>query len=517
MPGITEFEFGSAGGNRPQRKESSPFVMLVLGNFAGNTRDNTRPDPALLMQIPVRQVDIDNIDQLWSVFTPALELDIAGNHVELAPRDLDDFHPDQLFQQLPLFSELRQLRKRLLDPVTSAEALAEVTASGQAAEASDQSAQFTEGDRTQEEAESGNQMFERLLGEHPEQATTTSTPAVSTQSKLDSFLQRVVSPHVVYELDPKAETAVDAVDLAIAASMRNILHHPDFQQLEGAWRTLYDLVQESEIGEELQLKVCNVSKDELLAGLPDSAESMADSGLYQLLVGRFRRAADDDGFSVLLCNYSFGGDANDVALLAIMGALAEEQDAAVIAAAESELIGAYSLAQQPAANEWSKAENPFWSQLRESPVAGRIGLVLPRVLGRLPYGRNAEEIDSFDFEEIHVGNEDASGHESYLWVNPTLACGKLLAKSFTEYGWNMSPDNNTDIGGLPAYSYELDGEQKLMPCAELLLPERSAEAILGLGIMPIVSFRNRDMARLLRFQSVSKPLSALLGPWETHS
>ena len=107
----------------------------------------------------------------------------------------------------------------------------------------------------------------------------------------------------------------------------------------------------------------------------------------------------------------------------------------------------------------------------------------------------------------------ASEHENFLWVNPTLACGKLLAQSFTEYGWNMSPDNNTDIGGLPAYSYELDGEQKLMPCAELLLPERSAEAILELGIMPIVSFRNRDMARLLRFQAISSPLKALSGPW----
>lgn len=508
MPGIMEFEFGSAGSNIPKRKESSPFVMLVLGNFAGNTRKNTHPDPALLMQIPVRQIDIDNIDQLWGVFTPALELDIAGHHVEFAPRDLDDFHPDQLFHHLPLFSELRQLRKRLLDPATSAEALAEVTATSQAPEASDQSAQATEDDRVQDEAESGNQMFERLLGEHPEQATTTSTPAVSSQSKLDSFLQRVVGPHVVYELDPKAETAVRAVDLAIAATMRNILHHPDFQQLEGAWRSLYDLVQESEIGEELQLKVCNVSKNELLAGLPASAESMTDSGLYQLLVGRFRRAADDDDFSVLLCNYSFGGNANDVALLATMGTLAEQQDAPVIAAAESELIGAYDLAQQPAANEWSKADNPFWDQLRESPVAGRIGLVLPRILGRLPYGRNAEEIDSFDFEEL-----DSKKHENFLWVNPTLACGKLLAQSFTEYGWNMSPDNNTDIGGLPAYSYETDGEQKLMPCAELLLPERSAEAILGLGIMPIVSFRNRDMARLLRFQSISNPLKALSGPW----
>ncbi len=514
MPGIMEFEFGSAGGNKPQRKESSPFVMLVLGNFAGNTREANHPDPALLMQIPIRQVDIDNIDQLWSIFEPALVLDIAGNRVELAPRDLDDFHPDQLFHQLPLFSELRQLRKRLLDPVTSAEALAEVTASSPAPEASDQSDQVTEDERAQGEAESGNQMFERLLGERPEQATTASTPAVSTQSKLDSFLQRVVGPHVVYELDPKAETAVDAVDLAIAASMRNILHHPDFQQLEGAWRSLYNLIQESEFGEELQLKVCSVSKEELLAGLPASAESMADSGLYQLLVGRFRRAADDDGFSVLLCNYSFGGDANDVALLATLGTLAEEHDAAIIAAAESELIGAFDLAQQPAANEWSKADNPFWNQLRESLVAGRIGLVLPRILGRLPYGRNVEEIDSFDFEELDVGNGDAIEHESFLWVNPILACGKLLAQSFTEYGWGMSPDKNTDIGGLPAYSYEADGEQKLKPCAELLLPERSAEAILERGIMPIVSFRNQDMARLLRFQSIASPLKPLAGPWD---
>ena len=508
MPGIMEFEFGSAGGNKSQRKESSPFVMLVLGNFAGNTRENIHPDPSLLMQIPIRPVDIDNIDELWGVFTPALELDIAGNRVELAPRDLDDFHPDQLFHQLPLFSELRQVRKRLLDPVTSAEALAEVTTSSQAPEASDQSAQVTEGDRAKGRPESGNQMFERLLGERPEQATTTSTSAVSAQSKLDSFLQRVVGPHVVYELDPKAETAVDAVDLAIAATMRNILHHPDFQQLEGAWRSLYDLIQESEFGEELQLKVCNVSKDELLAGLPASAESMVESGLYQLLVGRFRRAADDDGFSVLLCNYSFGGNANDVALLATMGTLANEQDAPVIAAAESELIGTYSLAQQPSASDWSKTENPFWNQLRESPVAGRIGLVLPRILGRLPYGRKAEEIDSFDFEEI-----DASEHESFLWVNPTLAVGGLLAQSFTQNGWNMSLDDNTDIGDLPAYSYEAGGEQRLMPCAELLLPERSAEAILGLGIMPIVSFRNRDMARLLRFQSIAEPLTALAGPW----
>jgi type VI secretion system protein ImpC len=226
------------------------------------------------------------------------------------------------------------------------------------------------------------------------------------------------------------------------------------------------------------------------------------------MVGRFRRAADDEGFSVLLCNYYFGGGVDDVTLLASLATLAEQHNAALIGAAESELIGSHALAQQPSHNEWSQLDNPFWKQLRESPLAGRIGLVLPRILGRLPYGREADEIESFDFEEF-VSRD----HESFLWTNPTLACARLLAQSFSEHGWKMSPDKNTDIGGLPAFTFQEDGEKKMLPCAELLLPERSAEAILSLGLMPLVSFRNRDMARLLRFQSVSSPLSSLAGPW----
>lgn len=502
MPGRLEFEFGMAGGNKPQRLETSPFVMLVLGEFGGNANDESANDPAWLMQVPVRNVDIDNIDQLWSVFEPRLKIDIEGSKLELVPRDLDDFHPDHLFNTLPLFAELRNLRKRLLDSATSVEALAEVTSSA-TGQSSDSEVATDAADPTT--AESGDQMFERLLGEPREQAA----PVAATQDRLDSLLQRVVGPHIVYELDPKVDTAVDAVDLAIATTMRRILHHPDFQALEGAWRSLYRLLQEAEFGEDLQLKVCNVSKDELLAGLPASAEALPESGLYQLLVGRFRRGADEDGFSVLMCNYSFGGGANDMALLATLGTLAEMQGAAVIAAAESELIGTHSLVTQPAVSEWSNADNPFWNQLRQSPIAGRVGLALPRILGRLPYGRNSDEIDSFDFEEL-----DTNEHENFLWLNATLACGRLLAQSFTEYGWDMSPDNNTDIGDLPAHSYKMDGESKMLPCAELLLPERSAEAILERGIMPIVSFRNRDMVRILRFQSIASPLKSLAGPWD---
>lgn len=502
MPGVLGFEFSTASGNRSERVETSPFVMMVLGDFGGNANSKADADPAWLMQVPVRKVDIDNIDDLWGIFEPALDMEVEGVPVSLQPTDLDSFHPDELYRIQPLFAELRKLRKRLLDPATSSEALAEVLASRPGTEGD---ASFPASDEQTEQVESGDNMFERLLGE----SRAAPAPAAAASSTLDSLLDRIVGPHVVQKPNPKIDTALDAVDQAIAQSMRGILHHPDFQALEGAWRSLYKLVQESEIGEDLHLKVCNVSKSSLLNGLPASAEALQDSGLYQLLVGRFRRAADDDGFSVLLCNYFFGGGVDDVSLLASLGMLAEMHDAAVIAGAQSELIGSHSLHQQPAFNEWSQKENPFWQQLRESPLAARIGLALPRILGRLPYGRNTDEIDSFDFEELL-----SPTHESFLWANPTLFCAGLLAQSFTMAGWNMSPGDHSDIGELPAYTYEEDGEKKMLPCAELLLPERSAEAILGMGVMPVVSFRSRDMARLLRFQSVASPLKPLAGPWD---
>lgn len=501
MAGGTGFEFSMAGGDKSQRIETSPFVMMVLGDFGGHANQKADLDPAWLMQVPVRNVDIDNIDDLWRVFTPRLEIEIEGVPLTLEPADLDDFHPDNLYAQQPLFAELRQLRKRLLDPATSSKALAEVL---DARNDPAQEQPFPQSEDSQAATGSDDNMFERLLGER----RSAPSPVVAASSSLDSLMEKVVGPHIVDVPDPKVDTAINAVDQAIAESMRHILHHPEFQQLEGAWRSLYNLVQETEIGEELQLKVCNVSKSSLLNGLPATAEGLEESGLYQLLVGRFRRAADDEGISLLLCNYYFGGGVDDVSLLASLGTLAEMHEAAIIAAAKSELIGSHSLAKQPSSKDWSRQENPFWQQLRSSPMAGRIGLALPRILGRLPYGRDTDEISSFDFEEIV-----SHSHESFLWLNPSLSCARLLAQSFALAGWNMSPDDDTEISELPAYTYQEDGEKKMLPCAELLLPESSAEAIMALGIMPIVSYRSRDMAKLLRFQSIASPVTALAGPW----
>ena len=99
------FEFSMAGGQQSQRVETSPFVMMTLGDFGGNAGENHDQDHAWLMQVPVRNVDFDNIDDLWDAFAPKLEIEIEGEPVVFEPRDLEDFHPDSLYQSQPLFAE----------------------------------------------------------------------------------------------------------------------------------------------------------------------------------------------------------------------------------------------------------------------------------------------------------------------------------------------------------------------------------------------------------------------------
>jgi len=131
------------------------------------------------------------------------------------------------------------------------------------------------------------------------------------------------------------------------------------------------------------------------------------------------------------------------------------------------------------------------------------------VLLRLPYGSATDEVDGFAFEEFTSARE----HEWYLWGNPAFVCVRLLAEAFVERGWAMEPGDFLEVGDCPAHAVAEEGETRLQPCAEVILPERAAEEILRRGPMPVLSYPNRNAVRLLRFQSLADPPTPLLGPW----
>ena len=204
--------------------------------------------------------------------------------------------------------------------------------------------------------------------------------------------------------------------------------------------------------------------------------------------------------------------AQDLRLLARLGAIGARLGAPVLAAASAEFVGIASFAGQPDPRDWPGLKGDpaaDWQALRHSAVAQWIALAAPRIVLRQPYGADSDEIEAFPFEEL-AGVENL--HERLLWGNPAYGCALLLAQSFTARGWSMEPGDDLDLEDLPTIMRHTDGESSLQPCAEIALGERGIETLLGIGLMPFVSHRNRNACRLARFQSIAAPASALAWP-----
>jgi type VI secretion system protein ImpC len=522
MSASIDFEFRyrtAAGAERAARAQDEPLRILVMGDFSGRRDAGAEPD---LTARPAPEVDIDSLENLPSRLAPSLDLSLGGrpdDAVRLEFASLDDFHPDTLFQKLDLFAPLRRMRERLLDPASFAEAAAELKR-GTQGPTGDTTAESTPpspaADAGPGEEDQGS-MLERLLGSPAAPAATPSTaPAAgvpgSAATTAEALIRRLVEPHIVAEANPQQAQLVSIVDDGLSRQLREVLHHPDFQALEAAWRALNWLVSEVETGEDLHLHVMDVARSELAADLDAAGDELTASGLYRALVERGRESYGGQGWSLIVGTYEFGAATADLALLAGLGAIASHAGGPLVAAADPALLGCRSLAETPDPADWPGLDpeaEQRWQALRGAAVARWIGLILPRVLLRLPYGSETDPIDGFAFEEMAPRR-----HDTYLWGNPAFAAALLIAQGFVERGGAAAPGDRLDVGNLPAHSYKEDGEARLQAGAELYPSERAAEAILGRGLMPLVSLRNRNAARLLRFQSLADPPAALAGPWE---
>jgi type VI secretion system protein ImpC len=296
--------------------------------------------------------------------------------------------------------------------------------------------------------------------------------------------------------------------------MQAILHNPDFQAMEAVWRATFLLVRQLETGSQLKLYLIDISKQELAADL-NSATDLRETGLYRLLVEQSVETPGAEPWSIIVGNYSFGSSSDDALLLARMAKIASRARAPFLAAASPQLLGCASLAATPHPREWKAPEPELaraWAELRRLPEAGSVGLALPRFLLRLPYGKKTSPIESFEFEEFPEAPVHPV-HEEYLWGNPAFALALLLGQTFSSAGWEMRPGSAMEIDQLPLYICIRGGESQAKPCAEVLLIEDAVERILDDGLIPLVSFKDRDRVRLARFQSIADPARGLAGRW----
>lgn len=479
-----EFRFGKAG--RPASDEQ-PMRILVLADLAG---EGERPVP-LSRRVPLA-VDVDNIERVMARISPRLtiELDIpegAPERVELSFGHLDELHPDALFRHAAAFDGQRRLREELLDPASFPRAAA---ALGLAIEAAAPAAAGRESD---------SDTLSRLLGRAPAQ------PGPGQPNVVERLLHEAVAAHVVANDGPDRKRAVADFDGRIAERMRRILRHPAFQGLETAWRGVWQLATELECGDTLQVSVLDVSRDELRTDLLENA----GNALRRILSGPDTEEVGP--WSLLAGDFNFAAEVSDLAMLALLARLAGEAGAPFLAAGDPSLVGCAGpeCLAQPA--QWASLGHDVaaaWQALRESGDAVWLGLAMPHLLVRLPYGSATDPVESFAFEEL----ADGRTHAHYLWGNPVYALAMLVGQAFAEDGWQMAVSDRLEITSLPSHVYrDEEGEPRQQPCAEVWLSEAAAESLLDRGIMPLLSYRNRDAVRLLRWQSVAVPARALAG------
>jgi type VI secretion system protein ImpC len=495
----------------------TPFRMLILGDFSGRGSRGVQPDARRVGGQPTA-IDRDLVDEVFAKLGVEIALPVGeGRHEPVRFGALDELHPDHIVDQLGVFAELRALRRRLLNPDSFAAAAQEVsswTLSTTRPEPAPPKQLPPASRPSQEGIPLPDDLLDAALAASAEESADLRSRTGSDLA--DRLIREIVAPHVLPAPDPRQDELVAAVDTATAAQLQAILHDPDFQAVESGWRALDFLVRRLETGSSLKLYLLDLSKADLAADLSDR-DQLAPTSLYKLLVEQALETPGGQPWSLLVGNYTFDTSVDDADLLGRLARVAARAGAPLLAGGAAPLVGCPSFATAPDPEDWTLTPETHvaqaWAALRALPEADHLGLFLPRVLQRLPYGARSNPIEAFGFEEIPEGADAETRHRAYLWGNSAFAAACLMGQAFNADGWSLRPGLPSQLDGMPLHVTNQDGEPYLLPCAEIWLSERGAEQMLNRGLTPVWSVKNQDCIRIGPFRSLAG--NALRGRWST--
>lgn len=425
---------------QPKRKRTSAppddddvFRMLILGDFG-----------AAELGRPVA-VDRDNLEELMEKWQVAVETPLAG---KIPLRSLDDFHPDELYRRLRLFSALRDTRDRLEDPETYRQTAEQVFNPPTAEATVDILKPANLLDQVLEEASGGKVV-----------------------DPFTEYLRKLVGPYTVPKPDPKLPDMLAEIDAAISGNMREILHHPAFQTVEAAWRAMDLLVRAVETGTELKIYMMHLPQN-LYAGDLVRAKDLKDTLLFTLLGAQ--------KWNYIVAAYAFGDSELDLETLGRTALLSHHAGTTFITSAT------------PDFEKWEEPSQGL-NELKAMPESASLGLVLPRWLVRMPYGKKSSATETFEFEEL----DKHPKHEQYCWANPAFAVALLIAEN------EATGEESLNIHNLPVHLYNDQGEMVAKPCAEFLMTQKMGERLTDSGFMPLISMKGQDWIRLGGFRALN--------------
>jgi type VI secretion system protein ImpC len=310
------------------------------------------------------------------------------------------------------------------------------------------------------------------------------------------------------DADATINSRVAQIDHLISLQLNEILHHPAFQKLEASWRGIKYMMDQSETSSMLKIRVLNVSKKELLRDLqraPEFDQSVMFKKVYEDEFGIF----GGEPFGALIGDYEFSKHPEDIELLEKVSQVAAGAHAPFLTAAAPELLNLDSFSQLGDPRDIGKifdsTEFAKWKSFRASEDSRYVGLTMPRVLMRLPYGKDTKPVDDFNYEEA----VDGTDHSKYLWGNAAYALGARLTTAFAQYGWCASirgVEGGGLVEGLPTHTFRTDEGDVALKCpTEVAITDRREKELADQGLIPLVHCKGTDYAAFFSVQSTNKP------------
>lgn len=463
-------DFGTLDTSAPDWAANRPVRIVLMGDFSAGAaagRLETGPDLASRKMLPV---DFESLEDVLARLDVKLVVPMGnegGIELEFS-NDLDDFSPDELYDNVELFEELYDLSGRLSNSSTAAEVLSWST---------DRKHRVS---RTRHRSRSGAPAADLKLSDLAE--LEGQEPDIDTDAYPEDLFPAIVGPFVDPADEPDVNSLTESVDEALADAMRAVLHNPEFQNLESLWRGLDMLLHRIDTGPRLQVLLLDMSAEEFAADLA-KVDDLSESGLYSLLVDK--PSQEENGGVSMICGlYQFEASPTHTELLGRMARIAAHGGASFVTSMASDTLMDRKVEPHPLVAKGIQA-------LRSLSAASRLALLTPRFMLRYPYGKRSDPISSFEFEEFTASD----GLRGMLWGHPAILAACALA----------GPNGKTmSISDLPFY-YMVDkhGDQVALPCTERLINTDKATQLSQYGISSVMAYKGQPEVRFAGLVTVN--------------
>jgi type VI secretion system protein ImpC len=312
---------------------------------------------------------------------------------------------------------------------------------------------------------------------------------------------------VAKDTDEMLGSRIKELDELISVQLNEVMHAPEFQKLEGSWRGLQYLTTNTETSTMLKIKVFNISKKDILKDFTKQND-WEQAAIFRKIYEEEYGTLGGQPYGCLIGDYEITRHPEDIQLLTNMANVGAAAHAPFLAAASPSLFNWESFTELGGPRDVAKIfDNDAyvaWKDFRKSDDSKYVGLCMPHILMRLPYGKDTSPVEEFDYEE----KVDGRDHKKYLWGNAAFALGARITNAFAMHEWCAAirgVEGGGLVEGLPAHTFQTDDGDQTVKCpTEIAITDRREAELSKLGFIPLCYYKGTTNAVFMATQSANQ-------------